>query len=271
MRNFRSLQIILNNPIWMPVIVDLKSRPSTLYAPRDRFDAQFADPVFREGLKAASRLASSYAFDPEKMLFNEQVIERVKSLDLDPNGRIKSHTENMTSVIDKNTVEAVIEMLKDGNVKHLLYSVSTRLGTFVPTIESLARIYLGLRRKEQLNSGERLRLQEEILMRYRKAPYTEEMGKKARNLALNYFMDYLAEYGLKLYKDRFKDVPVGQDNPASQHRRHTTIVSFCQDMIEEWSSRVALSTQATESIKAKFAENATQFLRETVGELPPDL
>ena len=156
-------------------------------------------------------------------------------------------------------------------MKHLLYSAATRLGTFVPTVESLARIYLSLRKKDQLTPGDRLRIQEEILMRYRKAPYSEDMGKKARNLALNYFMDYLAEHGYKLYRERLKDVPEGHDNPTSQYRRHTTIISFCYDVIDEWGKRVALSTQAIETVKARFAESASQYYHATYGDVPQDL
>ena len=141
------------------------------------------------------------------------------------------------------------------------------MGSFVPTIESLARIYLSLRKKEPLSSGERLQIQEEILMRYRKAPYTEAMGKKARTLALNYFMDYLSSHAIKMYKDRFKDAPEGQDNIESSQRRHATIKAFCCNMIqEEWAKKVALSSQAIMTMQAKFSDTADAHLEKLLSE-----
>jgi hypothetical protein len=200
------------------------------------------------------------------MRFNDKIIERVVGLNLDPENKIKSYTENLTSVLDEALVEEVLALMQDGHIKHLLFSVGTRLGMFVPTLESLARIYLGLRKKEYLSSGDRLQIQEEILMRYKKSAYTEDMGKKARNMALNYFMDYLLEYALKLYKERFQQTNEGQDNRESQIRRHATIKAFCCDMISEWCKKIAVSTPAIVNIQARFSEAADQFLQETTGE-----
>ena len=112
--------------------------------------------------------------------------------------------------------------------------------------------------------------EEEILMRYRKAPYTDEMGKKARNLALSYFMDHLTTHTLKLYKDRFKDAPEGQNNRDSHQRRNATIKSFCCDTIEDWAQKVALSSQAITSIQNKFIDLADQHLEESLSDLPDE-
>ena len=92
-RNFQALQIILNNPIWSPVVLEIKTRPSTLYAPRKRFDTNFANTEFREGLKAASLLATTFSFDPEKIEFVEKTIHVIKNLPLDPKEKIKSYIE----------------------------------------------------------------------------------------------------------------------------------------------------------------------------------
>ena len=267
-RTFQALQTVLTNPVWAPIVTDLTTKPSSLFAPRAHFDTQFTDPVFRDGLKAACRLATTYAFEPEKIEFNEKIIERVNAIELDPDGKIKPHTESITSVIAPETTEKVLDMLDNGHVKRLLFSAGTRLGSFVPTIESLARIYVTLRKKTELSSGDRLQIQEEIMMRYKKAPYTDEMGKKARNLALNYFMDYVAESGFKLYLDRLNNTPEGQDNTESHYRRYNTIISFCHSTIEEWCSKIAISTQAIESIQNKFNDLAGDHFRETVGEPP---
>lgn len=269
-RSFQALQTVLTNPIWAPIINDPEIKPSSLYAPRENFDTNFADTVFREGLKAASRLASSFGFEPEKMRFNPKVIEHVKGVDLDPDGQIKSYTQNISGAIGEEKVKEIMGIYHNKNFKHLLYSVSTRMGAFVPTIESVARIYLSLRKKEPLSSSDRLQIQEEILMRYRKAPYTDEMGKKARNLALNYFMDHLTTHTFKLYKDRFKDAPEGQNNIESHQRRHATIKSFCCDTIDDWAKKVAISSQAITSIQNKFIDLADQHLEEVLEDLPDD-
>lgn len=261
-RSFHALHTLLNNERWAPIINSPDMKPSSLYAPREQFDTNFSDPVFRAGLKAASRLASSFGFEPEKMRFNQKLIDQIKTFQVDPEQKIKPHTENISSAIGEEKTKEIMGIYHNKNFKHLLFSVSTRMGSFVPTIESLARIYLSLRKKDPLSSGQRLQIQEEILMRYKKAPYSEAMGKKARNLAMNYFMDYLSNYALKLYKERFKDAPEGQDNLESYQRRHATIKTFCCDMIEEWAKKVALSSQAITTIQAKFIEQADQHLVE---------
>ena len=268
-RTFQALQIVLTNPVWAPIVTDLTTKPSTLFAPRAHFDTQFTDPVFRDGLKAASRLATAYAFDPEKIRFNQKIIGRVTAVELDPEGNFKPHTERITSVIAPEIVEQVLDLLDNGHIKHLLFSVGTRLGSFVPTIESLARIYLTLRKKTELSSGDRLQIQEEIMMRYKKAPYTDDMGKRARNLALNYFMDYLAEYAFKLYQDRFDNTPEGQDNIESHYRRYNTVTTFCRSTVDDWCSKIAISAQAIESIHTKFEEMASDHFREKIGAPPP--
>ena len=263
-RSFQALQNVLTNPMWGPIITDPEIKPSTLYAPRETFDTNFSDPTFRAGLKAASRLASSFGIEPEKMRFNANLIEKVKSVNIDPEGKIKSHTENISGAIGEDKVKEIMGIYHNKSFKHLLFSVSTRMGSFVPTIESLARIYLSLRKKEPLTSSARLQIQEEILMRYRKAPYTDEMGKKARNLAMNYFMDYLSSYAIKLYKERFKDAPDGQNNAESNQRRHATIKTFCCGMIEEWGKKIALATPTISTMQAKFIDLADQHLEEVL-------
>ena len=265
-RSFQALHSLLTNPLWAPLITNLDTKPSSLYAPRENFDTNFSDPVFRAGLKSASRLASSYGFEPEKMRFNQTLIEQIKAINIDPEGKIKTHTENISSAIGEEKVKEILGIYHNKSFKHLMFSVGTRMGSFVPTIESLARIYLSLRKKERLSSGERLQIQEEILMRYRKAPYTEDMGKKARNLALNYFMDYLSSYAMKMYKDRFKDAPEGQNNIKSSQRRHATIKAFCCNMIEEWAEKVALSSQAVMAMQAKFSDTADAHLEKILSE-----
>jgi len=213
----------------------------------------------------------TYAFNPEKIRFDTETIERIKAFELDPEGKIKAHTENISSALGEENVKKVLVLLNETAIKHLLYSVGTRLGMFIPTIETLTRIYLGLRKKEALNAGDRNKIQDEILMKYKKAAYSEEMGKKARNLALNYFIDYLHEFGLRLYKDRFKNIPEGQNNIESHYRRHETIKSFCCDMIKDRSAKVAMSTQAIQSIQDRFSDSANQFIKETIGAQPDDI
>ncbi len=268
LRSFHALQVILNNTTWSSVVLDSDSRPSTLYSPRERFDTQFSDTVFREGLKAAGRLATSYAFEPEKILFNEQVIEAVRKFSLDPEGRIKKDDDLLSKVLDEETVKAALNLYKKPPVRHLLFSVATRVGIFVPTIEILARIYLGLRKKTDINPGQRLMIQDEVLLRYKKSVYTETKASKARNLALNYFTDYLSEHGMKIYKDRFASAPEGQDNIEAHYRRHEIIKTHCFNIFEEWGTRVGLSSHGLINLKARFSETADLFIKEEVGENP---
>jgi hypothetical protein len=217
-RAFHSLHKILNSELWNPIATDTNSKPSSIFAPRLLFDKQWATPEFKDGLKAASRLASGFTFDPAGVEFDQTAIEAVKTYALDPQNMIKPHTELLTKAIGSKQTEEVLELVKKGKVRKLLYSVGTRMSTFVPTIEILARIYIGLRKKEDIIPGDRLQIQEEVLMKYSKSPYTEDMGKKARNLSLNYFMDYLTEYGFKLYKDRMDKAPEGQNHFSAQKR-----------------------------------------------------
>jgi hypothetical protein len=177
----------------------------------------------------------------------------------------------LEKVLLEDAVKETLDFVKEKPIRQLLYSVGTRLGTFVPTIEVLARIYLGLRKKNDIIPGERLKIQEEVLVRYEKAPYTDSMAKKARNLALNYFMDYLTEYGMKLYKTSFNSVPQGNDNPEAHGRRHSAIRGNCANAVEEWGTRVGLSSHALFNVKARFMETADLFLKDQVGIDPVEM
>ena len=269
-RGFQALQTVLSNPIWTPIIIKSDAKPSSIYSPRKRFDEMFADPVFREGLKAASRLATTYAFAPEKMRFIAKTIETVRSFELDPGGNIKSYTELLTKTLPEETVKSAFLLFRDPHVQHLLFSVGTRLGMFLPTIEILTRIYVGLRKKANLIPGERLKIQHEVLIRYQKAPYTEDMAKKARSLALTYFSDYLAEYAMKLYEERFDKVPQGRDDVDSYYRRHEVIKTHGCNLLDEWSVRIGLSASMLANIKTRFVKGADLFIDEIFARVPSE-
>ena len=267
-RAFHSLHKILNSELWNPIATAANSKPSSIFAPRQLFDEQWATPEFKDGLKAASRLASGFTFDPAAIEFDQTAIEAVKTYALDPQNMIKPHTELLTKAIGSKQTEEVLELVKKGKVRKLLYSVGTRMGTFIPTIEILARIYIGLRRKEDIIPGDRLMIQEEVLMKYNKSPYTEDMGKKARNLSLNYFVDYLTEYGFKLYKDRMDKAPEGQNHFSAQKRRHGTIRDSCVNLVKEWGTKVGVSTPAMMNLEGRLMEMADAHLAALTGEVP---
>ena len=269
-RAFHSLHRILNCEIWNPIVTDPNSKPSSIFASRALFEKLWSTPEFREGLKAASRLASGYTFEPVSIEFDARAIEAVKAYELDPQNAIRPHTELISKAIGSKVTDEVLELLKKGPVKKLLYSVGTRLSTFVPTIEILARIYIGLRKKEDIIPGDRLMIQEEVLMKYNKSPYTEDMGKKAQNLSLNYFVDYLTEYGFKLYKDRMEQAPEGQNHFSAHKRRHETIKKSCNNLVREWGTKVGVSTSAMMNLEGRLMEMADNYIAALVGEVPDD-
>lgn len=262
-RSFRALQTVLANPIWAPVTTDPGIKPSSLYAPRAQFDAHFGNPVFREGLKAASRLAGISSLPPDKVNFNPTTIQQVIAFNIDPQEKIKPHTEIFTSVLDEETVKKILALMQDKSVKYLLFSVGTRLGSFVPTLEMLARIYLGMRKKEPITSGDRLKIQADILMRYQKAPYTEEIAQKARNLAVNYFLDYLTDYAIKEYKEGQKTAPRSTENAESQQRRHAALSASCCNTIDEWGQKLALPAASLNSVKGRLMETIDHLFQQT--------
>ena len=269
-RGLQALQAVLSNPIWAPIIIKSDAKPSSLYAPRERFDEFFADPVFREGLKAASRLATTYTFPPEKMRFIAKTIETVRSFNLDSDGNIKSHTELLTKALPEETVKSAFLLFGDPHVQHLLFSVGTRLGMFLPTIEILTRIYVGLRKKANLIPGDRLKIQHEVLIRYQKTPYTEDMAKKARNLALTYFSDYQVEHAMNLYKERFDKAPEGHTDVDSYYRRHEAIKTNGCNLLDELGVRIGLSAPMLASIKARFNKAADLFIDNIFARAPSE-
>ena len=269
-RGLQALQAVLSNPIWAPIIIKSDAKPSSLYAPRERFDEFFADPVFREGLKAASRLATTYTFPPEKMRFIAKTIETVRSFNLDSDGNIKSHTELLTKALPEETVKSAFLLFGDPHVQHLLFSVGTRLGMFLPTIEILTRIYVGLRKKANLIPGDRLKIQHEVLIRYQKTPYTEDMAKKARNLALTYFSDYQVEHAMNLYKERFDKAPEGHTDVDSYYRRHEAIKTNRCNLLDELGVRIGLSVPMLASIKNRFVKAADVYIDEIFARAPSE-
>ena len=64
-------------------------------------------------------MASSFGFEPEKMRFNPKVIEHVKNVDLDPDGKIKSYTQNISSAIGEEKVKEVMGIYHNKNFKAL--------------------------------------------------------------------------------------------------------------------------------------------------------
>lgn len=85
-----------------------------------------------------------------------------------------------TKAIGTKTAETVLKMMKRNDVSKLLYSAGTRLPTFVPAIELLARIYLELRKKEDIIPGDRLTIQAEVLMKYSKGPSMPRIWPRRR-------------------------------------------------------------------------------------------
>lgn len=265
-RGFHALHTLLNNEIWRPIAIDSNAKPSSIFAPRVHFDKQWAIPEFREGLKAASKLANDYTFDPESIDFDERVIEAISGFKFDPTSAIKPHTELIGKAIGTKTSETVLKMMKRGDVSKLLHSMGTKLATFVPTIEILARIYLGLRKKEDIIPGERLKIQAEVLMKYSKGALYRRYGQKGKESV--YFMDYLTEFGLKIYNERVASAPEGQNNLAGQKRRHDTIKDNCINLMREWGTKTGMSTPAMWNLEARFSEITDKQLAELVGELP---
>ena len=266
LRLFQSLHILFRNPVWGPVIIDAEAKPSALYSPRDRFDAQFSDPVFREGLKAANKIAQAASFDPEKISFEERSVEAIKAFPLELEGRLKKDTDLLSKVLTPDEVKKVIKFFKSPQVRELLYSVGTRAGTFVPTIEILARIYLPMRKNEDMIPGKRLAIQEEVLLRYKNSPYTDLKAKKARNLALNYFTDYLSGNAMKTFRDRFDNAPEGQDNAEAKARRHNVIKAHCMNQFDDRGVKLGLSSQSLIHVKARFSELADLYFKEQIGD-----
>ncbi len=270
-RHFEALQTVLKNETWKSVITDPDSKPSSLFSPRDKFEENFADQTFREGLKAANRLAASFSFDPDSIDFSEKVIERVVAFEVDPEGKVQPDTDSPSKFIDEDHLKRLFGMIKDPQCKTLFYSVGTKLGEFVPTIEILARIYLPLRKQSDIIPGERLAICDDVLMRYKKSPYTEAKANTARNLALKYFTDFLAEYGLRLYKERFAETPDGQNNIEGQLRRHKVIKSSCFNMFEQRGTKIGLSQSAVINLKACFSKTADNYLKSQVAEIPDEV
>jgi hypothetical protein len=266
LRLFQSLHTLLRNPVWGPVVVDPEAKPSALYSPRDRFDAQFSDQVFREGLKAANKIAQAASFDPEKISFEERAVEAVKAFPLELEGRLKKDTDLLSKVLTSDEVKKVIKFFKSPQVRELLYSVGTRAGTFVPTIEILARIYLPMRKNEDMIPGKRLAIQEEVLLRYKNSPYTDLKAKKARNLALNYFTDYLSGNAMKTFRERFENAPEGQNNAEARAKRHNVIKSHCMNQFDDRGVKLGLSSQSLIHVKARFSEMADLYFKEQIGD-----
>jgi hypothetical protein len=108
-------------------------------------------------------------------------------------------------------------------------------------------------------------------MRYKKSPYTDSKGKKARNLAVNYFTDFLAGYGMRQYKERFAQAPDGQNNIEGQIRRHKVIKSHCFHLFEQRGTRIGLSQPAMINLKARFSETADNYLKSLVADIPDEV
>ncbi len=189
-RALRALQALYGHPLWRRVIVDPAQNPGQLYTPRRAFEAHLSEAGFRDALKAASQIAASFAVPLKRPRFDEGVIDRVLAFEL-PGGR--EGRNGRVEGFDPETAGGVEGLAGSEEVQQLLRNSGARLGAFVPGMEMIARIYLGLKKGYDLNYAARREIQKKIVFKYQKAQYPEQEARKACHLALRYYFAHLVD------------------------------------------------------------------------------
>jgi hypothetical protein len=241
-RAIKALQALFRHPLWRRVIVDPAEKPSQLYIPRKTFEANFVEAEFRNAMKAANRLAMSFWADIKELTFDERTIEEVLAFEFPKvRGQEDPDEKQIAEKCDKEAAKRIERFVESDEVRRLLRNSGTRLGAFVPSMEIIARIYLGLKKGSDMNPAARMDIQKDVMFKYQKAKYPEKLAQRARNVALRYFFEYLVDYGLELYKERKAALMEMKMPDEDREGRFEALREVCGNLASERASKAALS------------------------------
>ncbi|OGG44592.1 MAG: hypothetical protein A3F84_05535 [Candidatus Handelsmanbacteria bacterium RIFCSPLOWO2_12_FULL_64_10] len=257
-RALRALQALYGHPLWRRVIVNPAQNPSQLYTPRKAFEAHLAEAGFRDALKAASQIAASFALPLKRPRFDEGVIDEVLAFEL-PGAQGREDRNGRVERFDRETVERIEGFVEAEEVKQLLRNSGARLGAFVPSIEMIARIYLGLKKGYDLNYAARREIQKKIIFKYQKAQYPEQAARKACHLALRYYFAHLVDdngsdlcEGRKAALETMKKMDVDLEGRIFESLRNA-----CRALASERASMVTLSAEWEGRIRGATGDRET--------------
>ena len=243
-RAIKALQALFRHPLWRRVILDPAEKPSQVYIPRKTFEANFAEAEFRNAMRAASRLAMGFWADIKELTFDERTIEEVLTFEFPKvRGQEDPDEKQIAEKCDKETAQRIERFVESDEVRLLLRNSGTRLGTFVPSMEIIARIYLSLKKGSDMNPAARLDIQKDVMFKYQKAKYPEKLARRARNVALRYFFEYLIDYGLELYRERKAALMEMKMPDGDREGRFEALREVCCNLAAERASKAVLSAQ----------------------------
>ena len=146
-KSIKALQVLFGNQMWRGIIVDPEQDPKQLYTPRSAFEERFAEPEFRNAMKAATRVVVGFGGQIRELRFDERTIADAMGFPFPKVGAIENPDERqIAEKCDKKMSKRIEQFALSDEVKRLLMHTGSRLGTFVPGIEIIARIYLGLKK-----------------------------------------------------------------------------------------------------------------------------
>ncbi|MSS73204.1 MAG: hypothetical protein EXS64_17180 [Candidatus Latescibacteria bacterium] len=253
-RAIKALQALFRHPLWRQVVVNSTEKPSQLYIPRKVFEANFAEAEFRNAMKAGSRLAMSFWAEIREFTFDAGFIDEVLAFEFPKvRGQEDPDEKQIAEKCDKETAQRIERFVESGEVKLLLRNSGTRLGTFVPSMEIIARIYLGLKKGSDMNPTARLDIQKDVMFKYQRAKYPEKLARKARNVALRYFFEHLIDYGLDLYKERkVALMEMKMPDETDKETRLESLRDTCGNLTAERASKAVLSAQVIAELREQI-------------------
>ena len=241
-KSIKSLQVLFGNQMWRGVIVDPEQDPKQLYTPRSAFEERFVEVEFRNAMKAATRVVAGFGGQIRELRFDERTIADAVGFPFPKVGGIENPDERqIAEKCDKKMSKRIEQFATSDEVKRLLMHTGSRLGTFVPGLEIIARIYLGLKKGGDMDPQVRANIQKDVVFKYQKAYFAEDAARKARNTALRFFFEHLIDYGLEVYKERKTTILETKTQEMDVENRLESLQEVCGNLAAERASKAVLS------------------------------
>ena len=259
-KSIKSLEVLFGNQMWRGIIVDPEQDPRQLYTPRSAFEERFVEVEFRNAMKAATRVVAGFGGQIRELRFDERTIADAMGFPFPKVGGIENPDERqIAEKCDKKMSKRIEQFATSDEVKRLLMHTGSRLGTFVPGLEIIARIYLGLKKGGDMDPQVRMTIAKDVVFKYQKVYFSEEAARKARNVALRFFFEHLVDYGLEVYKERKTTILETKTQEMDVENRLESLQEVCGNLAAERASKAVLSAAVIVELREHIKNAISDF------------
>lgn len=150
--------------------------------------------------------------------------------------------------------------MESDEMRRLVRNTGARLSLFVPTLEIIARVYLALKKGNDMDPKARMDIQKDVMFKYQKAKYPEKSARKARNVALRFYFEHLVDYGLEIFRER-KAAALEMKTSAEvdMENRFESLREVACNLAAERATKAALSAQVITELREQIRGAISDF------------